>query len=193
MIPNTIIYLIGYAGTGKYTVAKEIAALTNAVIVDNQLINNPIFSVVGADGKKRLPAAVWKNILAIRHIVVETIEELAQPEASFIFTNVLLDRDLDDHLLYQDIENLADKRYALFVPVILRCEQEELCRRVTSPERAKHFKVTCAEKAREKMQMYDILPIEHQNCLDLDITHLSPVQAAQKIITYTEVLRRTHC
>jgi predicted kinase len=44
---NTIVYLIGYAGTGKYTIAREIAGLTGAVIVDNQLINNPVFSVVG--------------------------------------------------------------------------------------------------------------------------------------------------
>ena len=47
---NTIVYLIGYAGTGKYTIAKEIAVLTGAVIVDNQLINTPIFSVIAADG-----------------------------------------------------------------------------------------------------------------------------------------------
>ncbi len=43
---NTIMYLIGYGGTGKYTIAKEIAALTGAVVVDNHLINNPVFSVV---------------------------------------------------------------------------------------------------------------------------------------------------
>jgi hypothetical protein len=28
---NTIFYLIGYAGTGKYTIAKELAVLTGAV------------------------------------------------------------------------------------------------------------------------------------------------------------------
>jgi hypothetical protein len=43
---NTIVYLIGYAGTGKYTIAKELVLLTGAVIVDNQLINSPVFSVV---------------------------------------------------------------------------------------------------------------------------------------------------
>ncbi|HEX6477597.1 MAG TPA: hypothetical protein VF043_02040 [Ktedonobacteraceae bacterium] len=47
---NTIVYLIGYAGTGKYTIAKELARLTGAVIVDNHLINNPVFSIVGASG-----------------------------------------------------------------------------------------------------------------------------------------------
>ena len=34
---KTIVYLIGYAGTGKYSIAKELAALTGAVLVDNHL------------------------------------------------------------------------------------------------------------------------------------------------------------
>jgi hypothetical protein len=70
---NTIFYLIGYPGTGKYTIAKEIAALTGAVLVDNHLINNLVFSVVGAEGKAPLPAGVWPKIESIRRIVLDTI------------------------------------------------------------------------------------------------------------------------
>jgi len=63
---NTIVYLIGYAGIGKYTIAKELAVLTGAVIVDNQLINSPVFSVVSPDGNAPLPEAVWPKIEGIR-------------------------------------------------------------------------------------------------------------------------------
>jgi MoxR-like ATPase len=47
---NTIIYLIGIPAVGKYTVARAIGRLTGAKVVDNQLINLPVFSVLGYDG-----------------------------------------------------------------------------------------------------------------------------------------------
>jgi SAM-dependent methyltransferase len=47
---NTIIYLIGIPAVGKYMVAKEIGRMTGAKVVDNQLINFPVYSVIGYDG-----------------------------------------------------------------------------------------------------------------------------------------------
>jgi DUF438 domain-containing protein len=186
MMKNTIVYLIGYAGTGKYTIAREIAVLTSAVIVDNHLINNPVFSVVGVDGIKPLPAGVWQKIGGIRRIVLETIAELAQPEASFILTNELYEGQSADRRLYEDIATLAAKREALFVPVILRCEAEELYRRVTSPERAIRFKLRNADWTRESIRIHNLLHVDHPNGLELDVTNLSPIEVAQKIITHVE-------
>ena len=34
-LQNTLIYLIGYSGTGKYTIAKEISRRLKVVIIDN--------------------------------------------------------------------------------------------------------------------------------------------------------------
>jgi hypothetical protein len=183
---NTIIYLIGYGGTGKYTIAKEIAALTGAVVVDNHLINNPVFSVVEADGIRLLPAGVWQKIEGIRRIVLDTIAEMAQPEASFIFTNELYEEKSADRRLFEDIATLATNRKALFVPVILRCEPEEVYRRVASSERAERFKLRNVEHTRENIRSYKLLRVEHPNCLELEVTHLSPIQAAQAIIVHME-------
>jgi hypothetical protein len=183
---NTIFYLIGYAGTGKYSIAKEIAALTGAAIADNQLINNPVFSVLGADGKTLLPAAIWPKIEGIRHIVLDTIAELAQPEASFIFTNELYDGKTMDRRWYEDVAALAEKRQAMLVPVILRCEPEEIYRRVTSPERAARFKEISADSARKKIRTYQLLHVDHPNCLELDVTNLSSIQAARAILAHVE-------
>ncbi|MCC8400282.1 MAG: hypothetical protein LN563_06965 [Rickettsia endosymbiont of Platyusa sonomae] len=49
-----IIYLIGKPGTGKYTIAKEIARAGYS-ICDNQHINNPIFSLLNYDGLTPIP------------------------------------------------------------------------------------------------------------------------------------------
>jgi energy-coupling factor transporter ATP-binding protein EcfA2 len=183
---NTIVYLIGYAGTGKYTIAKAIAGLTGAVIVDNQLINSPVFSVVGASGNTPLPAAVWPKIEGIRRIVLDTVAELTPPEASFLFTNELYEGKPMDRRWYEDVAILATKRQARLVPVILHCEPEEVCRRVTSPERAVRFKERSADKTCENIRTYQLLRVDHPNCLELEITTLSPIQAAQAILTHVE-------
>lgn len=47
------LYLIGFAGTGEYTIAKEIAN-HGYKVVDNHLINNPIFSLLGPYRKQTL-------------------------------------------------------------------------------------------------------------------------------------------
>jgi shikimate kinase len=39
-LQNTIIVLFGFAGTGKYTIGRELARLTGAKLIDNHLINN---------------------------------------------------------------------------------------------------------------------------------------------------------
>jgi hypothetical protein len=52
---NTIIYLIGFPGTGKYTIAREIAQQEDFRLVDNHLVNNPLFNLIHADGITPLP------------------------------------------------------------------------------------------------------------------------------------------
>ena len=183
---NTIVYLIGYAGTSKYTIAKELATLTGAVLVDNHLINHLVFSVLGADGKTPLPASVWPKIESIRRIVLDTIAEVARPEARFLFTNVLYEGKPMDRRWYEDVALLATQRQARLVPLILRCDPEELCRRVTSTERAMRFKETSADRTREKMRTYQLFRGHHPNGLELDVTRLSPIQAAQAIIGHVE-------
>ena len=183
---NTIVYLIGYAGTGKYSIARELVRLTGAVLVDNHLINNPVFSVVGASGNKPLPAGAWQKIESIRRIVLDSIAELAPPEASFILTNELFEGKSVDRRWYEDVAILATRRQARLVPVILRCDPEEVCRRVTSPERVARFKESSADKTREKVRTYQLLRVDHPNCLELEITNLSPLQAAQAILAHAE-------
>ena len=43
---STIIYLIGFAGCGKLTIAKAIQARYDCILVDNHFINNVILSLM---------------------------------------------------------------------------------------------------------------------------------------------------
>lgn len=181
---NTIIYLIGFPGTGKYTVAKEICKQADVKLVDNHLINNPVFAFVERDGVTPLPDEVWKLAHKIRETVLETITTLSPLHYNFVFTNVLVDNDWVDQAIYDLIKQTAAERKAKFVPIRLECEVEENLKRIASPERKAHMKQMKPESAREIRAEKSIISIEHANILDLDITEISAEKAAGIILKH---------
>lgn len=62
------IYLTGKAGVGKYTIAKQLAE-HNFKILDNHLINNPIFSLLDLDRASPIPQDAWVAVSRIRWVV----------------------------------------------------------------------------------------------------------------------------
>lgn len=85
-ITNLFVYLAGFAGTGKLTIARALAGLIGAKVVDNQWINNPIFGLIDPDGVTPLPDGVWAQTAKVREAVLETIATLAKPGTNFVFT-----------------------------------------------------------------------------------------------------------
>lgn len=185
---NTIIYLIGHHGIGKLTTAKAICALTGARLFDNHLVNNVIFSLVRKDGKTHLPERVWDFTLDIRTIALSAMAEIAPPDFSFVLTNTLED---DDYCrgAYADVLKTAAQRNSVFVPVLLACDEAENMRRVAMPEREENMKLTDPAHALEVRQGKKLLPIEHPNRLEIDITCKLPEQTAAAIIAHAERLK----
>jgi deoxyadenosine/deoxycytidine kinase len=181
---NTIIYLIGFAGTGKFTIAQEIARLTNSKVVDNHLINNPILSVIDAAPDTHLSPVVWQKIREIRQIVLDTIETLAAPDASFIFTNELIEGELEDEKIFSKIAELANRRQSTFLPVRLECAEEELCRRILFENRKERLKDTNPKKAQEKYKNFTVFKPTTATSLTVDVTHLSAEQTARIILDH---------
>ena len=107
MLANTVVVLIGFAGTGKYTIGRELAARTGAKLIDNHLINNPLFTAINADGVTPLPPQIWEKVRRARGLLYETIRELSPAELSFIFTIQLIEEDKDDHTAFDDLARLA--------------------------------------------------------------------------------------
>jgi len=59
---GNIVHLIGFPGVGKLTIAKEIVRQrSDFVLVDNHLINNPVFSVVNAGRSRALQPTRYCN------------------------------------------------------------------------------------------------------------------------------------
>ena len=175
---NVIYYLVGHAGVGKYTIAKEIAALTGAIVVDNHYVNNPIFNLIELYRPEPLPQAVWDQVERIRAAVLETVATLSPRDWSFVFT---IADEPGELAFYDDIVGVARCRDSRFVPVHLCCETEELCRRIVLPGRRERLKDVSAENARRSNRVPAFIP-DHANAFTLDVTSLAPGAAAEAIV-----------
>jgi hypothetical protein len=182
---NTMIYLIGFAGVGKYTIAKAIRDLEVCKIVDNHYVLNPIFNLTAQDGITPLPAQVWDAAMQIRLAVLATIERVSPRDWNFVFTNELTeDSDGSNLMLYSQILKVAEARGAHFVPVRLWCNLEEHLSRVVRPERRERMKDVDPNEARDKHANHKLFMPDHANTLTLNITGLTPEIAAQTILDH---------
>ena len=177
-----MVVLIGFAGTGKYTIGRELCERTGAKLVDNHLINNPIFKVINADGVTRLPTAVWDKVKEIRRTVYEAIQDLSPPEMGFVFTLELRESNPEDQIAFWDLAQLAAARQSRFVPIRLICGVEELCRRVADPARVAMLKEISPELARKKMAEDSVLNVPHPNQRTLDVTKRSASGSVDAIL-----------
>jgi GNAT superfamily N-acetyltransferase len=178
------LYLIGFAGSGKYTVAKEIAKFEYR-IVDNQLINNPIFSLLDLDGVAPIPEKAWASIEDIRKAILGFVFQ--DPKSNYVFTNELYEVD-HDRVIYNQVKRAAEKRGSLFVPVKLRVSLEERKRRITNPERLDRFKTT---NLGETQTQQELIKIDHPHLLEIEVTGLSAGETAKEILDFVEHLEST--
>jgi len=183
---NTIVYLIGFPGTGKYTVAKEIVRQGNFKLVDNHLINNLLFTIIKADGMTKLPERIWKSVGEIRDVILDTMIHISPPEYSFVLTNVLLEGKAEDRMWYDKIEKVAQARRALYVPVRLLCSVGEHEKRIATPERAARFKEINPASPSRYANDEEVLKISHPNTMTLDISDIDPAEAAEKILNHAK-------
>jgi hypothetical protein len=187
-VSNTIIYLIGFPGVGKYTVAKQLNDISNIRLVDNHLVNNVVFSLIRRTDEK-LPRAVWDNIGKIWDIVANTVSTISHINDSFVFTNVLFEED-EDRAWYERVKAVAQARGAAFVPVVLHCSREEILSRVVATSRAERMKLVNSEKLSKSLDEKAILSFDHPNKLILDNTHLSAEETARLIVKHCEKAHR---
>ncbi len=179
--PSYFVHLIGFAGSGKLSIAKHLAPQLSALLVDNHHVNNVILGLVEPDGVTPLAAGVWDNIRQVRAAVLETVLHHAKPGRSFVFTNELFEGDPRAEQACQDLAQIAQARGAHYRPVCLDISAQELAQRVMSPARAAQFKEMDAQAALVKASTRRVYHPPGHTVLDIAVTHLTATQAANEI------------
>lgn len=184
-IENTIIHLLGFPGAGKLTVAQEIVRQAEGIrLVDNHLINNPLFSLIRQDGKTKLDPRIWLNVRMIWDAVADTMVNIAPKEFSFVLTNALVEDDEDDRNHMEKIRGVAAARGGKYVPVRLPVtDPEEHIRRITTASRSARMKETNPE-APLRYAKREVLKTGDARELTLDITRIGADEAAMNILAH---------
>src|SRR5690349_24602424 len=142
--------------------------------MDNHHVNNVIFELIDLDqqGGGELSDEVWEHVIRVRRAAVDAIRRLARPGRNFVFTNELIEGVDRHHAWFDEVAKLAHDRGALFLPVRLLVEADELARRIASPEREEMLKLTSPEAAIDRAENEEVLRPDEHEYMELDVTDL---------------------
>jgi broad-specificity NMP kinase len=176
------IYINGYPGVGKFTVAKELEKLIpDSKVYHNHLLIDPIAALVGRNDPhyREMRTSLRRHILDL----------IATSESTQHTTWIFTDSQSSDPVgsaTAQDYQTAAIKRGVPLVPVILHCELEENAKRVVHEGRGAglNTKLTDLDILRAIRQQEDIHKFGGQEELEVDTTDISPAEAAEKILKH---------
>ena len=188
MIKNTIILLTGLAGTGKTTIGAAIARDNQQFrFVPHHAWIDPILNLFGDDESKvwySLGEKGWAALNQARDVVFNTIADVCPPESSFVITYELLAHDIYHQAFFERLMQVVEKRNALFVPVRLICNLDELLKRVSNEQRMAYYKTRDTRLIKKRFAESEVFFSHQPTELTLDVTQLSPQQAAIEIMQW---------
>jgi hypothetical protein len=154
------------------------------VLLDNHRTANVVFAVLDMDGHRAVPPTAWERVGEVREAVFRAIEELSPPDWSFVLTNVPVADEAADIALMERVRELASARSSAYVPVEVRCERQELLRRVPLPDRRANMKWTDPDGVRTFLDRRALLV--PTGSLMFDTTSQSPVGLARQLLDHLD-------
>ncbi|KAF6823854.1 hypothetical protein CPLU01_11163 [Colletotrichum plurivorum] len=176
------IYINGYPGIGKLTIAKELQSrLQHSKIYHNHLMIDPIAPIVDRTSPDyhAIRTGLRRHLLDI----IATVEE-ARP-TSWIFTDSR-STGPDGKAAAEDYKNAAAKRGVSFIPTILHCDLEENLQRIVHEERCsgQNTKLRDGNVLRSIRTEEEMYRFEVQQEMLLHITRMEPAEAAEAILVH---------
>ena len=189
-LENCLILLMGFPGVGKRTIGVALADKTNARFTHHHELYDPIFKLFCNDYEDQwnLTPAMWGKLNEAQAVYLSAVSDVCDHNDSFIFTEMMLDKDPYHKIFYNKVLEVVKKRNAHFFPVRLVCDEEELVKRVQSDDRKKYseFKTRDSDLSRKRSREENVFYTHHKNELTIDVTSLSAELVAEKIIEHIE-------
>ncbi|SCO85910.1 uncharacterized protein FRV6_10037 [Fusarium oxysporum] len=180
------IYINGYPGIGKLTIAKELQQLLpNSKVYHNHLLIDPIDALV-----ERSSPGYHEMRTGLRRYVLNEIATSEYTKAkTWIFTDAR-EASAAGEMGAKDYEAAARKRGVSFISIVLECEIEENIRRAINPSRNQNVdaKLTDETILRPILENETIYRFGNETELVLDVTKLSSKEAALRIKEHVDRL-----
>ncbi|WKT46771.1 hypothetical protein QSH57_011645 [Fusarium oxysporum f. sp. vasinfectum] len=180
------VYINGFPGIGKLTIAKELQQLLpDSKVYHNHLLIDPIDALIerSSTGYHEMRAGLRRYIL----------NEIAMSEytkdKTWIFTDAR-EASAAGEMGAKDYEAAARRRGVSFLSVVLECEIEENIRRAINPTRGQSVDAKLMDETilRPILENEKIFRFGNVNELVLDVTNLSSKEASLRIKEHVDRL-----
>ncbi|EWY95073.1 hypothetical protein FOYG_04196 [Fusarium oxysporum NRRL 32931] len=180
------VYINGFPGIGKLTIAKELQQLLpDSKVYHNHLVIDPIDALV-----ERLSPGYHEMRTGLRRYILNEIATSEHTkDKTWIFTDAR-EASAAGEMGAKDYEVAARKRGVSFISIVLECEMEENIRRAINPMRSQSVdaKLTDETILRPILDTEKIYRFGNVNDLVLDVTKLSSKEAALRIKEHVDRL-----
>jgi deoxyadenosine/deoxycytidine kinase len=171
-----IIHLNGMPGVGKLTIAKSLARILSARLIDNHRLIDAVLTCT-----ERGSPSYFRVLMDITNIVLAELKKAPKHEV-LIFTNALANGLPEDIQRFRAIQKLAKIRKTNFFPILLTCSLPENKKRLQSATRKEKSKLMNPNILSKLVKQYTLVhPKKLPQALILDVTNFSPDEAARKI------------
>jgi hypothetical protein len=184
-----VFQLLAFPGTGKLTIGREIKRQLEArgepcALLDNHATHNLVWQLIPPE--RKFDDAVLAKVFELRRIVIEAAAELTSAAHSIVFTNFL--PPTREPTIVDPHRALAQTLGKPLVAVELRCDRDEVLRRVGNPDRVVNLKLADPARAAQVMDGGQTLPTHWPELTHLDITGLSPEESAARLIAMADAV-----
>ena len=176
-----IVHLNGWPGVGKKTIGEALARRLGARFIHNHLLHDIAIVCAGIGDPGR-----WPLYEEIRRAAYSALAARPQEEV-FVMTNALCAGASHEQAAWSYVMDLATRREARLVPVVLEAELAENERRLQAPDRIGR-KLMDPAALRSFIECDAIQKPDVPELLVLDVTALSPDVAAAAIQRHLSLL-----
>jgi len=181
-----IIHLNGWPGTGKLTIAREVARELEARLLDNHALHDVALRLCD-----QYTNEYWELYYQVRDVAYRRVRALP-PDEAIVMTNALTLESDREREAWAAVKALALNRGVPLVAVTLQCSLDENVRRIASEGR-RHRKLTDPAPLIEWRSRFTLLTDGSVPSLTIDNTNCGPDQVAKEIVAFVrrvELLNR---